>query len=510
MITDANGCTSSATTTVTVYAEPTATASNSGPVCYDAVSLSLMETGGDAVSWAWSSDAAAVFSDASAQNPTVSGFVDGEEFTVMITDANGCTSSATTNVTVYAELTCIAVMDSPVNCDGEFTGIATVTPSGGTAPYTYEWDNGETTATATALNLGDHSVIVTDANGCTTECQVFVDAIPCQSLGGFCFFTQGFYGNMGGKGWTSECDQLTALEMMQLVLPGGGSEIFGVLANNLYFTLYGTDISNYSIFNMLPGGGKAKSLTGVATFSNVASWPFVPMENNSKKKTFGKINNILLAQAITFYFNLGNNDGSESFVIEGNRLVTAPADCSFENVSIERDTFNIPQNVIDYLGINNTLGGLLQLAKDVLGGDYNPAMISPSEVAGALDAFNRGFDECRAFIEFFTEPENGAQLKFSGNDLMNPENSLNLEAYPNPFSRYLRFEFQSNTDSHVTLELYDIRGSKVRTLYSQTAVKDQKYYVEIDGSGLLNGTYFYRLTSNDEVKHGRVIKFLGY
>jgi hypothetical protein len=40
--------------------------------------------------------------------------------------------------------------------------------------YTYLWDNGETTAQATALTAGLHSVTVTDNLGYTTSCQVTI------------------------------------------------------------------------------------------------------------------------------------------------------------------------------------------------------------------------------------------------------------------------------------------------------------------------------------------------
>lgn len=45
-------------------------------------------------------------------------------------------------------------------------GSATVSPSGGTAPYTYLWSNGKTTPTATNLAAGCYGVTVTDQTGC--------------------------------------------------------------------------------------------------------------------------------------------------------------------------------------------------------------------------------------------------------------------------------------------------------------------------------------------------------
>ena len=55
-----------------------------------------------------------------------------------------------------------------VTCNGGNDGSNYVTAAGGTAPYTYLWDNGQTTDTAYNLTAGDYVVTVTDNNGCTT------------------------------------------------------------------------------------------------------------------------------------------------------------------------------------------------------------------------------------------------------------------------------------------------------------------------------------------------------
>ena len=60
-------------------------------------------------------------------------------------------------------LSCSAVMDSQTTGVGNSDGQATVTAVGGVPPYTYLWDNDETTQTAVALDGGVHNVIVTDA-----------------------------------------------------------------------------------------------------------------------------------------------------------------------------------------------------------------------------------------------------------------------------------------------------------------------------------------------------------
>jgi len=54
-----------------------------------------------------------------------------------------------------------------VSCNGEADGTATITVSGGIAPYSYEWSDAQTTATASGLIAGEYTVSVVDALGVT-------------------------------------------------------------------------------------------------------------------------------------------------------------------------------------------------------------------------------------------------------------------------------------------------------------------------------------------------------
>lgn len=52
-----------------------------------------------------------------------------------------------------------------VSCNGATDGSATASFSGGCAPYSYSWSNGDTTAAASGLGAGVHSVTITDGLG---------------------------------------------------------------------------------------------------------------------------------------------------------------------------------------------------------------------------------------------------------------------------------------------------------------------------------------------------------
>lgn len=86
--------------------------------------------------------------------------------TLTVTDDNGKTKAVSF---IINEPTAISATSSTTpETGGLNNGTATVTPTGGTAPYTYLWDDGlaQTTQTATGLNAATYQCTITDDNGC--------------------------------------------------------------------------------------------------------------------------------------------------------------------------------------------------------------------------------------------------------------------------------------------------------------------------------------------------------
>lgn len=71
------------------------------------------------------------------------------------------------DVLTYTDL--ITVYAAPALSVSSGAGEASVAISGGASPYSIVWSNGGTTETITDVPVGDYTVTVTDANGCSAN-----------------------------------------------------------------------------------------------------------------------------------------------------------------------------------------------------------------------------------------------------------------------------------------------------------------------------------------------------
>ena len=111
---------------------------------------------------------------------TASGLSAGT-YTVTVTDVNGCTATQNFTITQPTALAVSALSQTNVSCFGGSNGAASVSVSGGTTGYTYNWTpgnpTGDGTASVTGLTAGAWTCTVTDANGCTAT-QNFIITQP--------------------------------------------------------------------------------------------------------------------------------------------------------------------------------------------------------------------------------------------------------------------------------------------------------------------------------------------
>jgi hypothetical protein len=97
--------------------------------------------------------------------PTITHLTAGN-YSVDVMDSLGCSGVYYFTVNEPAPMTLNLTSQNP-SCSGA-QGNASVTASGGTAPYSYEWSTNDTTQTITGLNAGTYTVTVTDDNNCSS------------------------------------------------------------------------------------------------------------------------------------------------------------------------------------------------------------------------------------------------------------------------------------------------------------------------------------------------------
>jgi hypothetical protein len=98
-------------------------------------------------------------------------------YNLEITDVNGCKVVKNYDLIEPAPLK-IEILDVLNNdCLSSNTGQATVLAIGGTAPYQYQWSNGETGTQSVFLKVGNYTVNVSDINGCTALNSIEILAI---------------------------------------------------------------------------------------------------------------------------------------------------------------------------------------------------------------------------------------------------------------------------------------------------------------------------------------------
>lgn len=164
-VTDANSCSSTMNVTINEPADLAVNISNVNSSCGSSNgSLTALPSGGTTpFIYSWSNGG---------NTQTINSLAAGY-YTVTVTDNNGCSENAGAGISDPVPITDIT--DSThISCFGGNDGMAHVTSSAGTTPYTFNWNTGQTDSIATGLMAGTHTVTITDNVGCKSIEQVML------------------------------------------------------------------------------------------------------------------------------------------------------------------------------------------------------------------------------------------------------------------------------------------------------------------------------------------------
>jgi gliding motility-associated-like protein len=167
---DANNCSGNATVTVT---EPNALVVSEGIItpascnANDGTASVVVNGGSGVYSYQWSP----LGGNASSASDLAAG-----SYTVEVEDQNGCTESISIVVTTSNGPVVSVQSSTDVSCFGGNDGTATVTVTGGSTPYTYDWSpSGGNGAVAVGLQAGTYTITVTDNTGCVATTTVAIN-----------------------------------------------------------------------------------------------------------------------------------------------------------------------------------------------------------------------------------------------------------------------------------------------------------------------------------------------
>jgi len=185
-MTDGNGCTATATTTIIEPLVLNTSAISTAALCSGSSdgTITVTATNGTApynVSWTGQSAGDPVGNEISSSNGTYQiPSVAAGNYTITVTDANGCTAQTTSVVSQPVSLSASSTNTATL-CNGSSDGTITVTATAGTASYNVSWTGPLTgnptgdeitgsggTYTINGVCAGTYTITVTDANGCIT------------------------------------------------------------------------------------------------------------------------------------------------------------------------------------------------------------------------------------------------------------------------------------------------------------------------------------------------------
>ena len=163
-VTDANGCSNTAEIQVDQLSELMPEIEGELDICPGQAEDVVLTVAGTYATYSWGDDA-------SGSDPTFTTNVPGT-YTVSVTDADGC--SGNSSITIVENIVdMVTISGGPSFCTGTSVDIT----AGGNFT-SYEWSNGDNTATSSISSPGTFTVTATDDNGCSNTAEIEIIEIP--------------------------------------------------------------------------------------------------------------------------------------------------------------------------------------------------------------------------------------------------------------------------------------------------------------------------------------------
>lgn len=458
-VTDANGCIATASSEVTEPALLTATATASNATCNGGSngSIDLTVSGGTgSYSYVWSNTTLA---------EDVSGLTAGS-YSVTVTDANGCNTTASAVITEPAKINVSATGPGSV-CTGSAISL---TAAGGVS---YRWSGPDgfssnlqnpTITDALLTNAGVYTATVTDANGCSNSAMVTVAVNECRINAGIyptevncSIFNSGKAvvlptvcltpKTVSGKNTVFNATPGVFFYYTNIVAPAANFSVY--VSQTASGALGGARFSLHQGYAFAFANGCTKIATGaeaatigdaIINFKNVQPGTVITLAvKYDAKSVVGKLITGTLPSSSSFVTRLGNS-------------VSAPV---------------IP-NTMTSVSLSNCNGGT------VLNGSSSETAVNAS-----------------AKTEKAMVAEEGPAVQ--------------VTAFPNPYVSRISFTLRSTVSGMATLELYDMTGRKLAVPFLGTMQAGVPQQVNFTAPSAINGTLIYQFRVGNKSVNGKLM-----
>jgi uncharacterized protein (DUF2141 family) len=412
------------------------------------------------------------------------------DYYVTVTDTNSCNTVDTVTISEPTELIGTSVVDSNVTCNGFTNGGATVSATGGTAPYTYIWTNAAITTSITGISAGTYTATVTDANGCISITSSVVTE-PTLLATTSVVDSNVTCNGLSNGGVTAAATGGTAPYSYTWSNSDTAASIFGVAAGTYTVTI--TD-----------GNGCTQEISETISEPAAISNSFTSTDVTCDGDSDGEITSAVTGG--TAPYNYAWSDSSTAASITGlsagtyTLIVIDDNGCSYtESDSIG---FMFANPTIPLADVDTVCTGFsLTLDAGNAGATY---AWSSGETTQTIDVTAAG--------NFTVDVTDGNGCSSSHTvsvveDIctgLNDVNSLTtIETYPNPANGILNVRIKGSVSSSIKIQLLNLSGQQVET---RTVMNYGDEIIEqFDVTSLSKGVYFMNFTIGAKVTTQRVV-----
>jgi Right handed beta helix region/SprB repeat/Protein of unknown function (DUF1565) len=416
-VTDANGCTTTASYEVTQPIQVTASITNNSTACSN---IATVAAGGGTpgYSYSWSNGSTSA---------TISGVPVGT-YTVTVTDENGCTATASVNLTVTEAFNPSASATN-ISCFGLNNGSITVTNVNGSAPFMFSKDGGVTFVSGTLpytfnnLEPNTYNIAVKDANGCVgfverTVTQPTAIVATIGTVQSTCFGQSNGSINVSVSGgnpaytysWAREGGGYSSSQLNISGLTAGNYILTVTDKNNCSVTLpvtvpvYNEIIVNAAVTNVLcrntTTGTINLTVSGGTGSGFVYSWTGAVISTNEDLTNIGSANN----------YNVRITDIGSGCFVDRSYQVTQPAALTITTSGTNASGCNNLGTITATAG-----GGAGNYQYSINGGSYQSSNVFTGLYAGTYTVTVRDGNGCTTTAVSRTLTDNGSDQYESNN-----------------------------------------------------------------------------------------------